>query len=340
MRGLVLPRWRRLFQRKRPLLEVHVPISPTGNFFTMVRYLATSLRLNGGDVADSRVIVTVGADQPPENLYARLPWSEALGIEWRWLDRALFVKHSYFATALERFRYRYRSRLVMLLDADVFVAAPFTDILEEVARDGCLGGLVAHLSPFLSSAGASSPDWWRRLFSEAKLGPPEFAFEHTGWEIMYRAPEEARRCPAYFNLGVLIAPARVMNAIGETVSDEMEAVNRVLQTDYRCQLALSLALARHRVCPRALPMRYNFPNDDAFGLAYPADMKDVRLFHYLRAGSVMKSRDFDGLDRVDELVRRKGLGGVNEMMQRALRPIHERVLASRLREASQGHQND
>src|SRR5687768_16183531 len=99
-------------------LEVHIPISPTTQFFTMVRYLVASMRLFGGPILrDAAVVVTVGADEATRDLHAELTWSKSLGIEWRWLPRQLFRTRGYYVTAVERFRYEFRSDLVLMLDA-------------------------------------------------------------------------------------------------------------------------------------------------------------------------------------------------------------------------------
>lgn len=44
----------------RPLVEIHIAISPTESFFQQVHYLAVSLRHRGGKLRDSPIIVTVG----------------------------------------------------------------------------------------------------------------------------------------------------------------------------------------------------------------------------------------------------------------------------------------
>jgi hypothetical protein len=56
-------------------LEIHVPISPTPNFFNRIHYLAASLRDAGGLAAESLIVVTVGEDQDPVDLAAQLPWA-------------------------------------------------------------------------------------------------------------------------------------------------------------------------------------------------------------------------------------------------------------------------
>ena len=70
-------------------LEVHVPISPREFFFNRVRYLAKSLRSLGGDLADSKIIASVGDPSPPVDLDELLPWAREEGIEWRWVDKLL-----------------------------------------------------------------------------------------------------------------------------------------------------------------------------------------------------------------------------------------------------------
>jgi hypothetical protein len=307
-------------------VEIHVPISPTENFFTMVHYLAASLRLHGGALAESAIVVTVGEDREPEDLARRLPWSRRYPIEWRWLDRDLYRRHIYYATALERFRLRFRAPIVMLLDADLFFAGAFDDVVARCRADRAIAGLVAHVSPFKTRPEHPAEEWWARIFASAGLGSPPFVCEHTGWPTDPGHPAE-RLCPPYFTLGMLVAPAEVMHAIGAVVYDEMAAVDRVLETPFRCQLALTLAMVRLGIPWHPVAMRYNVPNDQAIASYYAADLADVRLFHYLRVGAVDKARDFASPHAVAAMMARTDLDPVNREMIRHLGPVHAAVSA-------------
>lgn len=314
--------------RKKPTLEIHIPISPTEYFFTMVHYFAASLRRYGGSLANSRIVVTVGADQAEENLPARLPWSRRYAIEWRWLDRDIYRRHTYFATAVERFRHDFHSDVVMMVDADVLVTATFADLVEQVHQTGRFAGLIAYISPFTELGDTCSNEtWWHRIFAEAGLGVPNLSCEHTGWGTL--VTDECRRhCPPYFNLGVLLAPGNVMRRIGEIIYSEMAAVDRTIEIFYKCQLALALAIARLKIAILPLSLRFNFPNEPSMESPFRRDLEDVRLLHYLRLNSVNKWRDFQSPQSVAAILNRTDLSGANEILRQRLLAIHSEVASN------------
>jgi hypothetical protein len=304
--------------------EIHVPISPTEHFFTMLRYLAASLRLNAGALAGSRIIATVGADEEPVDLYCRLPWSRRYGIEWRWLDRGLYQRSIYYATAVERFRYSFQAPVVLLLDADVLITAPLDHLVARVLAERALHGLVAHVSPFVGFPQQNGEQWWERLFGQAGLGAAPLCCEHTApW--FGTSDEKARRCPPYFNLGVLAAPAEVMNTVGQTIYEEMELVNACLATDFRCQIGLTLALRRHHIPWRCLRLRYNCPNCPAIVERYGSEAEKMRIFHYLGQNAFKKHIDFANEESVVAFLRRTDLEPINRCLQQQLRRIHRHI---------------
>jgi len=317
-----------LMSESREMLEVHLPISPNRHFFTMAHYFAASLRLKGGALADSRLVITVGEDCEPYDLYAQTPWSKGYNIEWRWVERGLFRQYSYYATALERFRRDFRAPAVLLADADTFITGDFHGLVEDCLAQRAFSGVIAHGSPFRPNRPGLADSEWRRLYQAAGLAEPKLQYEHTGLGFT-RSLAEARFCPPYFNLGMLAAPAEVMHAIGERFYDTMALVDRVYPTNFKCQIALTLILEQLDIPIRTVPVRFNFPNDDKFAGKYPAELATVRLFHYLRrkTGPFDKQRDFADYPAVEAFLQRTDIAGVNQVMQQALRPVHRRVMS-------------
>lgn len=311
---------------KGPSLEIHIPISPNRHFFTMLHYFAASLQVNGGALAGSRIVVSVGEDCEPYDLYRDSPWARRYNLEWRWVDRELFRRQSYFATGNARFRYDYQAPAVMIADADTFVAADFADAVRDCLRAHAIEGVIAHVPPFKAKLHGPVKEQWIRVFRSAGLPAPQFTYEHGGFGILVKHEEE-RFCPPYFNFGMLLGPASVMRQIGERVEADVAAVERVHDTHFKCQIALSLSVLRLGVKVKPLPLRYNMPNDDRIFKRHPAETRDVRIFHYLskHGGRFDKRQDFADYAAVEHFLRRDDLDDANREMQRRLRPIQARV---------------
>jgi hypothetical protein len=295
--------------------EIHVPISPTPGFLTRVRLLAASLRRYGGALADARVVVTVSRDAEPFDLAAALPWSAELGVEWRWIGADLFARHGIYATALGRMTHAFEAPFVILLDADTLVAGPLDDLLELGEHDA-IGGVVAHVGPevgFVDGITRTGAAFWHELHRSAGLAPTLLQCEHSSPSLSPDDP--ARACPAYFNLGVLAAPAATMARLGGVIFDELEAVNAYVTSWYRCQLAVTLAIARIGCAWSALPVNWNFPNDDAFWDGYPEERDDIRVLHYLRQGELDREADTGSPEGLARLLARRGLSPVHQLLQ-------------------------
>ena len=122
--------------------EIHDPISPTPAFFNQIRLImAASFRRFGGALRNSKIVVTVGAEEQVE-LADHVPWSRELGVEWRWLNPAIYARHNYWGTAIERFRQPFESQYVLFLDADVLAIAPPDFATSPVTETGGLAGLI------------------------------------------------------------------------------------------------------------------------------------------------------------------------------------------------------
>lgn len=313
-----------------PSLEIHVPISPTDHFFTMIRFLAASLRANGGALSTTPIIVTVGEDCEPFDLYAAQPWSIGYPIKWIWLARDRYREKIYYATAIERFSYNFESDLVLMLDADTIVMRPFDDLVRRIVQEKCFGGFIAHVSPFMvhnqqnPHQTIANKQWWQQLFNPTPLTENDYRFEHTGWNVMFNDPAY-RFCPPYFNLGFLIAPTEQMRKIGAIIDETMAQVDKTLTTVYKCQLALTLALCRLEIPIIPLAARYNYPNINGFKSAYPQDFSDIRIFHYLASDQINKQRDFQSMEKIGYWLKTRWLTQTNRRLRNALRPLHNQI---------------
>ena len=303
--------------------EIHIPISPTPPFITRIHYLAATLRRFGGALADCPIIVTVGADEHTD-LARAYPWSDRLGVQWRWLDDSLWRRHGIYATALQRFCYELEEPNALLLDSDTLFVRPIDDLLRTLGRGHAIAGVLAHISPFIGCDGGQ--DLWERIFQAAGLGSPSLQCEHPGWQAIEFDPTR-RYCPPYFNLGVLFAPRDVLGALASTIYAEMETVERVHPTLFRCQIALALAIARSGVAWQELPLRFNLPNLAEYLPRYQAELADARIIHYLKDEQFSRVEDFASAEHVGALLAREDLNPFNTTLRDTFRQVHPYVLA-------------
>jgi hypothetical protein len=294
--------------------EIHVPISPTPSFFNQIRLMAASFRRYGGPLRNSRIVVTVGAEEQTD-LAGRLPWSRDCDVEWRWLDPTLFARHNYWGTAVERFRQPFESEYVLFLDADVLAVSPPELTTSPVTETGGIAGLIAHVAPFENPL-----QGWTELTAAAGLGPPPFVARHSGWGLMDYS-FEGRYAPPYFNLGVLFCSRDTARAVAARLYEEMEIVDGVRDTVYRCQIALTLAIIRLGIPWHELPLRLNFPNDLLFWRGHQAEAARIQLMHYLREDEINRTSDFASDDALRAAVARPVENPLNHLLQERIRAL-------------------
>ncbi|HXT19703.1 MAG TPA: hypothetical protein VN923_03035 [Thermoanaerobaculia bacterium] len=311
-----------LLRRRRPTLEIHVPISPTPTFLNMAHYLVRSLRAHGGRYRDAPVVLTAGGERRDPG-FGQEPWLAAAGVELRWVDEALFARESYYATGCERFRYDSKSDVVLALDADVLIAGPLDELVEETHRHGGVCGVVAHLPP------VERREQWQEIYDRCGLGPLSTPCEHTGWGYMF-ADESLRYCPPYFNLGVLAAPADVLRRIGEVIYELMAATDTVARSPYRAQIGVSLAITRLGLPWRSLPFRWNFVNDPLLEALHASELPHLRIVHLLRRHQLHKDELYSSFESVEAMLRRTDLRVVNRIAQELLAGLHPQVKAAAL----------
>jgi hypothetical protein len=198
--------------------------------------------------------------------------------------------------------------------------------------------VMAHVSPFLRPptltpafierlVGQNAPPriYWDMLAEH--FGIPCLALDHqySGWGIMYEDSSH-RFGPAYFNGGMVIGPANLMESMCALYAEAENAVDEVMDIYFRPQIARTLAICKANLPAHALSVRYNFPNDPRFDAAYPSELPNIAVMHYLRGQIVHRDSDFADPDAVSSFVGRTDLVGSNEILRQRVAELLETVL--------------
>jgi hypothetical protein len=263
-------------------LQIHVPISPTPSFFTMIQYLAASLWRYGWPNQDRRLIVSIGEDCEPFDIDAAHPELARYGITWRWTDREAYRRHSHYATGMDRWAEPFQTDFVLMADADTLFTGDFSEIARQLAQPLGIAGVVATNPPwFIDGKGDVDRERWGELFAMAGLPPPVFDCPHPGHGVWYPAGSAMESGPAYYNFGFVLGTREAMNVIGKTFCQDYLLAYDFSQSYLAAQMGLTLSIIRNQVSYRNLAVRYNFWGDAKYHTAFPSDAADVRVLHYL-----------------------------------------------------------
>jgi hypothetical protein len=303
---------------RRPTLEIHVPLSPTPSFLYQLRCLTHSLRQFGGAYRDAPVIAIVWADRVDEGLAGRMPWLAANGIELRWVPEAEVAALGVHAAGAARLQQHFRSDMVLLLDADTLIRRPLDDLIDRAWRASALCGVIAHATP-LTSGKIESADW-ATVFSICGLPSPRLEYEHTGWGYMFNDPHH-RYCPAYFNYGVIAAPAALVASIASVFREHLLRLNGAMTSYFDAQLALSTTIAHSNVPVRTLPFRFNMPNNPLLEALHHEELDHAVILHLLAELHFRRIETFASIDSLRDFVARDDLRLVSRMAQEVIAAI-------------------
>jgi hypothetical protein len=281
-------------------LQIHVPISPTPSFFTMVHLLAESVRSFAGQFSGARIIVSIGEDIDPFDVERARPELDPYGVEWRWIDRDLFKQHSWFATGLDRWAEPFECDYVLMADADILIMGPLDELTNFLPTPRSVAGVIATKPPFTARGKGDDETRWPELYRTAGLTPPPFDFPIPGHGSHYPLSGIAK-APAYYNFGFVIGCNEAMNAIRETFHADYLVAKEFMQSILAGQAGLGLSIARHQLDAAALPVRYNFWPQDRYLSRFPEDADDVRVLHYLN-GPFKKHDDTSSIAHVENWI--------------------------------------
>ena len=302
-----------------PSLEIHIPISPTTSFLNMVHYQLHSLRTFGGACANARFILTIGDKKIDNNLRRRHPWLDKYNVETRWVPLEVFAKHSYYGTANERFSSDFKADIVVMADADILFVRPFDEVVLRCHREQKIAGVLAHVCPFKKF------DEWQKIYDACGMGPVRAPYQHTGWGYLFNDPT-LRYCPPYFNFGAVFIPREMAFRIAREIDGLMVRTNKVIENWARNQICFSLAITKLGLNHECLPIRYNFPNLLSLEAMYGPEQAHASILHMFDKNQGMDKRTiFKSFDRIEAILAREDLAGINVQMQKVLRAVYPKV---------------
>jgi hypothetical protein len=289
-------------------LDFIIPASPNDAFFSQLAMFRLGLDALGGPYRDARLVAVFGADERSALPLIWRPRFERIEVEWA--EPEAFKRDSYRAQGDRRFEVmRPDADVVVLCDADTLLIRPFSEDVLEVVRNDAIGGVIAHYHfPWAETSGDSAVDW--NALSRRVLGAPIA----TPFQYTLLNPTLPGACPFYINLGFLVGSPESLLSLHESCQEIRSQVRGILQNVFDAQVTLALASAAKGLKTAALPMQYNFPNDPIADTAYPADMDEIRLIHYLRTEHFDRHYIFSDRRSFDHFLSLK-LSGSNLLFQ-------------------------
>jgi hypothetical protein len=311
-------------------LEFQVAVAPTAAFFSQLGMLALSLRALGPPYSEAPIHVSIGHAASER---VRIP--ECFGLDecrrqlhWHWVSPEEIATKSFFALGWNRFRALGASEVVCMCDVDTLFVRRIDELLEAVRAAPAITGVGVHGPQFTPRAGQAQFEIWqdtaRRILGEEIDLPCRYTLFHPPNPDDNQIPF----CP---NFGVVIAPRNLLGqiaAVWENLREAVLAASPCLPGEpppaehFFCgQIALALAISQLRLPWRELPMRYNWPNDDAADLRYPEEISEVRVLHYLRRTQLARERVFCERQQFDLFMSSTFQNAGNRILQERVRRL-------------------
>ncbi len=190
--------------------------------------------------------------------------------------------------------------VLIRMDADTLVVRNFEDLLDYVAETKAVAGVTAHF-PFPTWPGVTPRQSWVGLAYLLTGG--SIGFDHAYSLPPSDASPDEWSTPFYMNDGVVLFAGSVFaDVVAHYLRLRPNIMDRLPDPYFSGQIALALAIAQSGVHSCALPMRYNFPNDELAEARYPEELDDVCIFHYLRTHAFDRHKIFASISAYQEFL--------------------------------------
>lgn len=272
-------------------VEFLVAGSPTHAFLSQIAALKLSILARRWDRWQPEIRCFLGG---PVDWNAMQRWAPHLdGVDIELLAMSRFAEEGLFAQIERRMDAASRNvGIHVLLDADTWIVGDLEDLLRNLGDLPCVAGCIAHYG-FPTESGHARVDDWNTLASEV-VGR-SLRFDHEYALIEGDAPESERKTPFYVNAGAVFITERALTKIYRAYLPIRKILGRRLANPYFSgQVALALSVAATNTSSIALPMRFNFPNDERAASLFPDEVADVRIVHYLRTDHFDRHAIFSG----------------------------------------------
>ena len=269
-----------------PQIEFRIPIAPTVSFYNRVRFFCAALRRLGRGYTDSLVRIVVGDYADLDEVRRANTWATQYNLQWHRVPDEVSAAHHYYGTS--DFRYALpesTADLVVLADADTALIQPVAQNLSWMLCDEpCIAGHMAHIPPpsrFLEKSDLAARDFWPFLFQEFSIPFPDELYLYSR-DLAGDFPT----APAYYNLGFVALNWSALRILKNAIFDVRERLNKIIQSEMRCQIALTLISYKHAMKRHNLPAIFNAANDDAYLRHNRVRPDDIKVLHYLRTNEL------------------------------------------------------
>src|SRR6266498_1395154 len=202
--------------------------------------------------------------------------------------------------------------VLIRMDADTLPVRNFEDLLDYVLETSSVAGVITHYK-FPTPPGLSARESWLKLADQ--LITESLDFSHTCSLSLSDVPEEDRSIPFCVNDGMVLFAKSVFPDVARHYLElRPKLMDRIPDPYFSGQIALALAIAQSGVRTCALPIRYNFPNDELAVARYPEEMDAVTIFHYLRTNVFDRQQIFSSAEAYREFLGLP-LVGANKIFQ-------------------------
>ncbi len=291
-------------------------------FFSQAAMFRLLLDHHGGEHQAALLTLCLGTDQQ-EPLPPR--WRKPLErVDLRYLSTPRGQREDDLAQSMLTYEsIDPRADVAVICDADTLLLRPIPrEFLDEMVRSPAIAGCVAHFAPPLKDTRMPPPphfesveDLWSKL-SQRVLG------YQIGMPYRYTLRREGEdtpgRCPFYINLGFLAGTPQLLARFHGEHKRTIPRVREILDNRFYEQIAVPFAVERAGVASRALPLRYNFPNDPLAERIHPDEADNIVLLHYMRTSAFHRHRVFAEVTAFDAFMQMP-LDGPNGVFRNTVR---------------------